>query len=364
MSIATLNGATVLSCSLHVPAWGLSWADVELDASDQLSGPVSLVVGDLTMAMTVMSGGPWQGRACYRLAGGAGGWGKPIPAKPYTNDAGVKVAYLLNEAAQACGETFDGAGSTATIGPAWTREAGPAGRQLALLAPQAWYVDELGVTRLGARPVTTYTGTGTVEKKDLALGKLVIAADAIATLVPGATVDGLVVLDVVHTVHAGKLRTTVYGARGSAASRLGSALGLVVDALTAELRYRGVWSYRVVAQSGELLDLQVERASCGLPDLQRVPVRYPAGVKATHAMGSMVLVAFVNGDPARRAVVAGDDPSSPGWAPLELDADATLVKLAGGVPVVQGVARMGDSVSAGPFTGTITGPCSLKVTCG
>ena len=89
-------------------------------------------------------------------------------------------------------------------------------------------------------------------------------------------------------------------------------------ALTASTRYRGVWSYRVVAQTGERLDLQAERASSGMPDLQRVRVRYPAGVKSDHSPGSMVLVAFVDGLVSRPAVVAGDDPESPGFAPASL----------------------------------------------
>jgi hypothetical protein len=317
MSDCTLSGAPVLAASVHLPAHGIWWADVELGAGAALTGAVVLELPGLTLAGTIVSGGPWQGRARYRVAGGAGRCGVSIAAKSYASDLGVKLKTVLRDAAAACGEAFDEA--TGTVGAQWVREAGPAGRQLALLAPSAWYVGEDGVTRLGARAASTFSGAATVTDRDDAAGWVELAADDVSGLLPGATVEGIVAVDVVHTLRDTKLRTRVWAGHG-ATSRARGALGRLIEALTAHQRYRGLWSYRVVAQSGERLDLQVERASSGMPDLQRVRVRPGVpGCSADWALGSMVLVAFVDGLPNRPMVVAGDDPDSAGFAPSRLD---------------------------------------------
>ena len=60
-------------------------------------------------------------------------------------------------------------------------------------------------------------------------------------------------------------------------------------------------------------------------------------------MGSMVLVAFVNGDPARPVVVAGDDPGSPGFAPSRLDVGCADDLVLLGVGATGRALRYGDS---------------------
>lgn len=342
MSTATLAGLTVGACSVHLPAWGVWWADVEVDSATALAGSVTLSLPGLELVGTVVSGGVWQGHSRYRIAGGAGAWGTSIAKRSYSNDPGVRVAIILGDAAADCGEVLDAAGSTETVGGQWVREAGPASRQLHLLAPRAWYVGEDGVTRLGARTASTYAGSYTTIRRDEALDELEIAADDLTGLVPGVTVDGVEAVDVVHTLTPKTLRTTLWGDRGASA-RLPGAIGRIIDALLAATRYRGLWSYRVVAQTGERLDLQVERASSGLPDLQRVRVRYPAGVKADHALGSMVLVGFVDGLASRPVVVAGDDPDSPGFAPSEMTLVGEDDTLAGAVVGTGRALRYGDT---------------------
>lgn len=327
MVTATLEGVTVTACAVHLPAYGIPWADVELDEPTALSGSVTLALPGLSLVGTIMSGGPWQGRARYRVAGGAGGWGKTIAAKSYTNDAGVKLWTVLRDAAEACGETINADTVSGTVGSHYTREAGPASRALALLADRAWYVDEAGVTRLGARAATTYDGDATRMGKASEQLRLELAADDLAGLLPGATVsDGQGVsfeaVDVVHRLGDGKLRTTVWGELGGS-SRVGSALHRLIAQLTAAERYRGVWSYRIVSQSGERLDLQAVRVSTGMPDQRAVRVRPGVpGVKADHAIGSRVLVAFVDGDPGQPVVVGFEDADSEGFEPGELFVDA------------------------------------------
>jgi hypothetical protein len=109
-----------------------------------------------------------------------------------------------------------------------------------------------------------------------------------------------------------------------------------------------------------------------MPDLAHVPVQPGIpGAKADHMLGSRVLVGFIEADPARPAVLAFESRDGEGFVPLKLELDASteldlgegalLTKIAGGVLAS---ARQTDIVQAGPFLGTIIGPCSTKVRVG
>lgn len=345
MSDATLDGHRVTAARVEIPAWGLTWADVTLDEEAALSGPVTLIVGDLTIKCAVAAGGPSNGTSRYRVVGGAGGWYREIPAKHYANDAGVKYSTILRDAARAVGETIEApAGSPGT---AFEREKAPAARVLQLLFREGWYVGEDGITRTGARTVATFDGTAARTLVDPLRGIIELAGDSIAALLPGVTVDGITASDVHHVLDAGKIRTTLWGARAGFASRRLAAQRRLFEQLFPDYRYRGVYEFRVVQQNGERLDLQPTRTSLGLSDMRRVRVRAGIpGARAEHTLGSLVLVAFVNADPTRPVVVGFDDPESPGWMPQELDF--------GEAPRL-GIARLTDTVVAGPYGGTITG---------
>ena len=328
MSTATLAGNRCLAVSVHVPAWGLAFAEVELDQEVDLTGAVELVVADMTFRGAILSGGPWIGRSRYRVVAGAGGWGRDLPAKEYRTDLGVKLSTVLGDAAREAGETIEGVAAT-SVGQAYERLAGPASQCLQLLAPQAWYVGTDGVTRLGSRPQVAYAGTASRGKVDLAAGRVELMADAIADIVPGVVVEGVEAVDVVHELRESKLRTTVYGSTTGTSKRLAAWVALL-DQLRPIDRYRGVWEYRVVSQSGDRLNLQPARVSLGMPDCRSVRVRPGLpGCKATVALGSLVLVAFVNSDPGRPVVVGFDDAESPGYLPTKLTIDASSEVLVG-----------------------------------
>lgn len=325
MSSVTLDGLPVTSCRVNMPAFGVWWAEVEIDRPEALSGAATIALLDLTLRGTIVSGGVWQGRARYRIAAGAGGWGRVVGATSYANDLGVKASSVVGDAAAACGETI-GAAPTGSVGFAYTRAEGPASRVLEDVAEHAWYVDSDGVTQFGARTGGTYTGGATRVATDPAQGRIELAPTAVADLLPGVVVDGLTAVDVEHVLDAGKLRTTVYGRRGTASSRMDAAMAALIDARTAGHRYFAPWEYRVMLRAGERYDLQAVRVSDGMPDLHRVRVRPGVGGCTTHAaLGSLVLVAFVNGDPARPVVVGFDDADSGGYAPgsVEIHAGST-----------------------------------------
>lgn len=356
MSTATLASKRVTHARVPLPAWGIWWAEASLDEEVRLSGRVILTVADLALSGTVMSGGPGPiGRSRYRIAAGAGAWGKTIPARHYANDAGVKAATVVADAASACGETLDLATVPATrLGPAYTRGEGPAARVLESIFPSGWYVGEDGVTRIGKRPTSTLIALAAIQSVDAARGTVALASDEIARLVPGVVVEGITAVDVLHELAPGSaLRSTIWGAGIAPTSRRLTALRRIFDQLDPDRRFRGVYEYRVVSQEAERVNLQAIRVSLGLPNLQRVPVRAGVpGARADLTPGSRVLVAFVDASPSRPAIVGFEDPERDGFAPLVLDIDATdEINLGAAAGTV---IRDGDTVSVGSTAGVIS----------
>lgn len=348
MSTATLNDIRATHARLSIPAWGISWAEVSLDGEHTLEGAATLKIADLSLACTVVSGGPAKGRSYYRVAGGAGGWGKTIPAKGYADDAGVKVASILQDAANEAGEMLDATTlPTTRLGPAYERDAGPASRALALLSPEQWYVGEDGRTRIGRRPAADLSVKAALGVIDRARGVVPLAAESIATILPGVRVEGLEALDVLHEVTPRGLRSTLWTTLRT------DALRRLFDALYPENRYRGVFEYRVVSQEGERLNLQPVRVSLGMPDVRRAIVRPGIpGCRADVEMASRVLVAFVDQDPSRPVVVAFEDAEGDSFVPDRLDlADAGGRVLRDGERVtVFGPATLANGIADGIIT--------------
>lgn len=353
MSTATLNGATASRARVQVGAWGCWFADVDLTTPEALSGAATLVIADQTFQGTVLSGGAFDGRAAYRIVGGKGQHGKPLPKKGYINDAGVSLATVLRDAATSAGETL-GALPTTKLGPHYARPEGTTlGDLLAEHFHRNWYVDFAGVTQLGQRPATTYTGTAPRTRTDPAVGVVELAVDSLAGIVPGVQVDGaLPATDVEIEVTPDRITARIYhGLRTTATSRLNEALAAIVRSLFPRLAYAGTWEFRVTSQSAERLNLQPARVASGMPDLRNVPVRPGvAGAKAKVALGELVLVAFADCDPSRPQVYAHDAADAPGWMPLEI----TI-----GGPLAFPIAYQGSPVQAGPFSGANVGGSTL-----
>jgi hypothetical protein len=325
VSLAALDGNAVTRVRVMVPAWGRPWADVDLVDDVALTGVQTLTLADVTLSGHVY-GGAYNGRASYRMVAGAGGWGETIAAKSYNDDLGVKQARVLEDAAAAVGETLSGAPTTR--GPRhFAREAGPASEVLNAIAPRAWYVGLDGVTYFGTRDASAYTGDGVRLRNDPGARVLEVATEEIATLVPGVSVDGSdPAVDVEYILDETRLTVRLYlGTAGAA--RVPAALASILDALDPARRYRGTFEFRVVTQNGERLNLQPMRASSGFDDLRNVPVRLAPGIKATWTPGALALVTFVDADPARPVVVAGDDPDAPGHTPIGMSVGGLLATL-------------------------------------
>lgn len=334
MSTASLNGQRVTSAHVTIPKWGAWYADVSLDVERTITGAATLKIADVTFVGTVLSGGPSNGRSSYRIVGGAGGWGKTVPAASEADDAGVRVATVLTTAAKDAGETLDATTLPGTrLGPAWARHEGPARDALELLVPGAWYVGEDGITRLGARAAEAWKGKASLEPVDKARGVVVLAPETLVGLVPGAIVAGIEAVDVWHSVADGKVRSTVWGSMSASSSRRLTAWRKLFEALDPGWRFRGVYEYRVVLLAGDRLDLQPVRASSEMPDLRRVPVAPGvAGAKSTLLPGARVFVTFVDQSPSRPIVIGYEDADGSGFKPVATTIDAaTVLKLADGL---------------------------------
>lgn len=357
LSAATLAGLRATSANVQIPEWGCWYADASLDGEHTLSGQVDLVIADLTLRGTVIAGGPSKGRSHYRIVSGKAGWGKALPSKAYANDAGVKLATVLGDAASGAGENLDAStvSSSDRVGPSYVRPAGPAVRVIEHLAPRNWYVGEDGITRIGKRAAKTLPAGVTHGPVDPARRTVTLAGESIASILPGLVVDGMTATDVQHEIGAeGGLRSTVWGRSFTSTSRRRATLQALFEQLDPLRRFRGVSEYRVVTREGKRLNLQPVRVSTGMPDLARVYVRPGvSGCEAEVALGSRVLVAFVDSDPGRPVVTSFEEADGEGFEPTSL----TLMK------GLLGVARMTDPVQAGPFAGTITAG-STKVKAG
>lgn len=320
----TLGTEPVMTGRVSIPGYGMPWIDTTLTEPATLTGAQVFTLGGVTMNATVVAGGPYQGRARYRLVGGAGGWGKSVAAKAYNDDAGVKVSKLAQDLASACGETL-GTLPTTRRGPHYARDAKAAFLTLNEIAPRAWYVDLDGVTKFGERPTATYTGDGTVVRVDQAARFVELALDALDTsLVPGVQVvtpefTTPPATDVEWSIDAKRLTCRAYWGAPVRERRL-DALAQIVEGLFPWLRYVGTFEYRVVTQEGERLNLQVVRSSTGMPDLARVPVRPGiSGWRQDVTPGELVLVTFADRDPSRPQVVNHDHADSEGWIPTLIE---------------------------------------------
>jgi hypothetical protein len=358
LSTATLNGVTVTRGRLAIPAWGVWYAEVTLDDAATLEGRAELVIADLTMVGTILSGGPVEGAARYRVVGGNGGWARELEPRSYANDAGVKASTVLTDAALLATEHLDPATippALLKLGPAWVRPRARAGRVLEQLAPRNWYVGADGITRIGQRPTVTLDTPAARIDPDPSLEVVTLASETLAELVPGAVVDGLEAVDVEHTISAEYgLRSTLWGKRDGGSSRRLSALAKLIEELQPDRRFRGLSEYRVVTQDGERLNLQPVRVSVGMPDLSRVPVRPGiAGARAEVTLGSRVVVGFLDASPARPVVLGFEAPDGEGHVGPTVALDADSVEL--GAAVAE-VIRNGELLT---ITGQLTVPIPL-----
>lgn len=144
--------------------------------------------------------------------------------------------------------------------------------------------------------------------------------------------------------------------------RLLRAVRALVRELVAPHEYHALVRYRVFGQTAGRVDLQIVNKSSVWPDV--LPVSMRPGVPGASwdlTPGAVVLVSFVEGNPALPVVTHYSQRDDGAFLPLSAALDAKslleLGKTAAAVKVADGAlaaARMTDAVQAGPFSGAIT----------
>jgi len=329
----SLNGAPALRATVVIPRWGVWRADVECANIADLSGAAKLQVGDLEMTGTIVHGGPYATRGWYKVLGGAAGWGKVGKPASYRTQAGVKLSTVLGDAAREAGETLASFNDRA-IGPAFMRAPGAElARILDLFAPEDWYVDESGVTHIGARTPVTFDGTYRLLDARPDLKRVLVNADSLKALLPGAKLEGLEAATVRHELTTdGNFRTHVFGAQGkTVGDRMVQAFVRIVRAVIRPFIYMGKFEYRVTGGGSGYLDLRPANPSLGLPVLGNVPMRFGImGGRGDPAVNSSVLVGFVNFDPTRPYVDGFEGEWGSASIPTLTEIFGTLVRLGDG----------------------------------
>lgn len=123
------------------------------------------------------------------------------------------------------------------------------------------------------------------------------------------------------------------------ADRMLAALRALIRAEFPRLAYLGLYEYVVQAADGLTVDASPTDTTIPMPSITKIPIYTGLpGTLCTPAIGSKLVVCFLNGDPTRPTIIGAFDGNNLATFPL--------IFIAGGLPI-QGAARVGDAV--GPF---------------
>lgn len=339
--VNAINGLPLLRATVIIPRHGIWTADVQVQSSDTISGEVTIELGGLVMRGTIEHGAPYRSRGWYRVLGGKATWRDTLPGRSYRNEPGVKVSTIVSDVARESSEPVQGDLPKTRVGPGYVRTRGAPARALDAASPSGWYVDELGITRLGSRPAVPFAQPYVLIDSRPDAKRILVAAESIVGLVPGAIVEGIEAATVRHELTPKTLRSHVYGEIGTWERGIG-ALRAIIRAVTHETTYHRRYEYRVLDATSAYLDIAPARAALGLPELRNVPMRLGSpGAFGTPSAGSLCDVMFLDGEPWRPVVVGFEGPAGDGYLP----ADASL-QADGSGPVTVGGAEVSNPATA------------------
>lgn len=305
MALLAVGGHPVQRGTILMPRAGLWVADLDVDSDVTIEGPTQIEIAEgPTLVGTVLSGEMAYGHVGARLVGGAGGLGKEATPKHYV---GLTVRTVLDDLVRTAGETLSSVILPSILNrglPAWTVLRTSVGEQLAELVAYGlpdgtvWRILPDGTLWVGADtwPVSLVP-TWTELERDPRNGRVVLGLDSPA-LLPG-TVLGEDRIDYVeHRIEADAVRATAWLegslARGFLASVRASA------SVRSGVNRRGLYSAKVLAQSGDRSTVDVQPDDGSLPLMSKVPLKVSIpGATVKFSPGATVLVSWENGDPAR-----------------------------------------------------------------
>lgn len=337
---AHIGGHGIAAATVHIPGTGPWFAELDFEADPDVSGKVTLVLGELELVGTVDAAhdGTHGLQRRTRIVAGGGGWAKLLAAKHYHNDAGVRARTVAEDAAREAGETLGETFAPAAerVGNDYVRQSGPASRVLEdVIGAVPWWVDFDGATHAGSRAeAEADAGSYEVLEFSPAERRVELAVDDLRAIGIGSILSER--LDAPQTVREleldvrqGAVRIRAWtGGEAGARGRLHDLIRTVV-ARAIDGKLFGRWRYRVSKISGDRLELQAVRGAAGLPDL--LPISMWPGVAGVHvepAIGAEVLVEFIEGDRTMPIVTHFAGKDGVGWTPSKLIASAsTSIKI-------------------------------------
>ncbi len=222
--MSTLDGKALATLACTIPPSGAWWATVLLEpgVAAPVLGGATLTIADLSLVGAVVSAeeeAPTQYRV--ELRGGPGWWLPLVRAESWQSAGGVKLKTILVALQKATGETLTmptDRGIGAAFG--WPA-AGPYAPSTGALALDAlvrraalptWRVEPGGGTVFTAWPSIGAAGIrARALRRSTVTGRRSLGLDvAAAMLLPGATVEGVVVRRVAFREVAGSLGAEVY----------------------------------------------------------------------------------------------------------------------------------------------------------
>jgi hypothetical protein len=226
--VSTLGTLRTLRLGVHVPPSGAWFGTVALDSSVLPAlGPTVLTIGDLSLPGSIIRRGfddhAGSGALVTATVRGGAGWRLPLTRKgEYASTGGVRLSTVLRDLATFTGEPY-AAPTDVSLGTAYAWQAH------ALLAPvhgedvladlvrrgylPTWRVEPFtGLTRFDAWPaIGLADGRGRVLSRSLARGRRTVGLDVVAAaFLPGAALEGTVVMRTIFREDASDLRAEVY----------------------------------------------------------------------------------------------------------------------------------------------------------
>ena len=362
---ASVNGLQVVSGSLLIPLVGTWTADVQLATQQQLSGQVSVVIGNLTLLGTVYRSDVYGQQVRARIVGGYGGWRKSIAPQGYGSSSGVSIATVLGDAASACGERVNAPGGN--VGDAYARcqfatsVAGDVLWQLMALGQiPAWYVAPSGVTQTSPWPTSIVSTQFLVADQKPDEGIVVIATEDYVSWLPGCQFSSpqLTSGETYTNVGAqyvwdgdGKFRFEIL--TGTSLDRVLGPIQQLVQKELQPARFFGRYAYTISNPTSTTIDCSPVDTTLGLPDLQNVPLTSDSISQYTPPSGGACHIQFVDGQPTKPVCVWTDEAPTmaqilEGAIPVALQGNTVVVLWPSSIPIAGTLTPPGSA-----FTGTL-----------
>lgn len=325
---STANNRPLLSATITMPRVGAWHADVEVDGTKALDGPVRLVVSGQEFIGHTVRSNPLAGRVRARIVGGGGQLSREVEPRNYANSVSVRAVLgdILGDGERLSPQSDPGV--LAITLAKWHRLSGAASHAIVALLEgvgATWRVLNDGTVWIGRETWPEVSPRHALLDEDWFGGIITIGPDA-PTLRPGTTFRGHRIEQVVHTFGS-KLRTEAY--LTSAQSSLDRFLGPIKRAID----YSRKWPARVSKVNGDgTIQVVPDDARIKGAGLDRVTIRTGFPGSLTPAPGSRCLIGFEGGDPSQ--------PYAEGWNAQTVGE----MSLAGGTLPA---ARQGDMVLCG-----------------